>query len=374
MDISELRSCYRLQPITAHPANFLLDPHNPRIALLLGGDAGEVAPEAVASEVVQKAVFNILNRPEFELRQLVTSIRSRGFVADGSHMIVKRVEGGLLVLEGNRRTAAIKTLLKEPSLLSSAVRASLSVITVEELHLNDVASVRHERDIVEMILGQIHVSGKLSWGAMERANYMYASYCRIAALPSGKLDGFRYDSQAAQRVAETFDTSVKDVRKNLMIARNFMLLSQTGAAVLPSHFSLLELAVTNRAVNEYVFELSKEEFHFSQQGADRFAVLCIDQDHIIRNPQDFRAFAKVCATQNEKLITEVYLGSVALEDAVESLEQEKQRNVFATSLTAAIESLNEIPLAAFNGDDDSKQLIQRLKGVVSARFEPLLKE
>ena len=373
MELDQMRNCYRLKPIAADPLKFLLDPHNPRIALLLEDPSILKTTVNISSEAVQKAVLNVLKRPEFELHKLIASIRQKGFSPDGSQMIVKRVGDHYQVLEGNRRTAAIRTLLGEPSLMSASVQESVRSIDVQEFTFLGARNGISERDVIEMILGQIHISGKLSWGAMERADYIYQSFCRLADAKAGELWTFGYDVNTASRVAETFDSSTKDVRKSIMIARNYMLLRTIGADVNPQHYTLIDLATATRSVRESVFELSDEYFHFSEKGAEKFARLCVEDDRIIRNPNDFRVFAKVAASGDGDFLKSVVSGSQSLEEADERLGRDANREKFERQVRRALEIVSDLPLDSFRGNQEEKKLILRLMGVVDSRLKPLLK-
>ena len=373
MELDQIRNCYRLKPISADPRQFLLDPHNPRISLLLEDPSILNTSVNLASEAVQKAVLNVLKRPEFELHKLVSSIKQKGFTPDGSQMIVKRIGEHFQVLEGNRRTAAIRTLLGEPSLMSTTVKDSIKAIDVQEFTFLGARDGISERDVIEMILGQIHISGKLSWGAMERAEYIYQSFCRLADVQSSKLGEFDYDMVAAGRVAETFDCSIKDVRKSIMIARNYMLLRKIRADVNPQHYTLIELATVTRSVREDVFDLTDECFHFSERGAEKFARLCIEEDRVIRNPDDFRVFAKVAATGDGDFLKSVISGSQTLDEASEILGRDANREKFERQVRRALEIVSDIPLDSFRGNQKEKELILRLMGMVDSRLKPLLK-
>src|ERR1044071_4961072 len=254
MELDQLRNCYRLKPVSVEPSKLILDPHNPRIALLLDDPTVLQDDRDVASETVQKAVYKVLQRREFELDQLVQSIRTRGFINAGTQMIVEKHDNGYLVLEGNRRTAAIRYLIARPELASRPVRDSLGAIDVQEFTYLGTRNGFSKRDVIEMLLGQIHISGQLSWGAMERADYIYQSYCRIADVPPNELYTFGYTTGFAQRVADNFGSSTKEVRKTIMIARNYLLLRKRRAAVTPEHYSLIDLATCTRSVNESIFE------------------------------------------------------------------------------------------------------------------------
>ena len=372
MELDQIRKCYRLGPISVDPRKFILDPHNPRIALLLE-DPGILKPNVnLTLDSVQKAVLNVLKRPEFELQKLVASIRLKGFSPDGSQMIVKKTGDHFIVLEGNRRTAAIQTLLAEPSLISPAVRESLQTIDVQEFTFLGAKEGIGERDVIEMILGQIHISGKLSWGAMERADYIYQSFCRMAQINANNLGCFDYDVHTAGRVSETFDCSTKDVRKSIMIARNYMQLRRMGAEVTPQHFTLIDLATCTRSVREEIFDLSDDYFHFTEDGAETFARLCIEEDRIIHNPDDFRILAKTAATGDKDLLQEAISGTRSLEEVEERLGQVADREKFERQLRRAFEIIKELPMDSFRGNQDEKRIITRLCTLVEGRLKPLL--
>lgn len=361
-------------PISVDPRRFLLDPHNPRIALLLE-DPSVVTPNVdLALESVQKAVLNVLKRPEFELHKLVASIRQKGFSPDGSQIIVKRSGNHFVVLEGNRRTAAIRSLLAEPSMTSPAVRESLQAIDVQEFTFLGGQVGIDERDVIEMILGQIHISGKLSWGAMERADYIYQSYCRLAGFKPSWLEQFDYNAQTAGRVAETFDCSTRDVRKNIMIARNYMLLRSIGAEVTPEHYTLINLATCTHSVREQIFELSDIFFHFKKKGAEAFARLCIEDDRIIRNPDDFRILAQTAASGDAKLLTDLISGARTLEDASNQLGRDADLEKFERQLRRAIDIIEELPLGSYRGNQNEKDLIMELRSLADKKLRPLLNE
>src|SRR5687767_12516074 len=107
MDLDRLGKSYRLTALRVDPRKLILDPHNPRISLLLQDPTILQKEVDIASEPIQTAVFSVLQRPDFALSQLIASIRARGFTNAGEQMIVERYgnNGHFLVLEGNRRTA-----------------------------------------------------------------------------------------------------------------------------------------------------------------------------------------------------------------------------------------------------------------------------
>src|SRR5687767_5396321 len=106
----------KLNTISVEPEQLLLDPNNYRFHNL--ETYRRVNPNKYADDNVQTKTLRFLqSTPEFELQALKDSIATNGFVPL-EHIVVEEydIQGDkklYLVVEGNRRAAAIKTLLEE---------------------------------------------------------------------------------------------------------------------------------------------------------------------------------------------------------------------------------------------------------------------
>src|SRR5690348_7625331 len=114
MDISSISKYYGLKPLTVKPRQLLLDPNNPRIVLDVNTDRKFTLSDLPSTEV-QDYILSVINKQAHHIADLIRGIRSSGFVDKGDDMIVKRIPNlnKYLVIEGNRRTTAIKHLLKK---------------------------------------------------------------------------------------------------------------------------------------------------------------------------------------------------------------------------------------------------------------------
>jgi len=137
---------------------------------------------------------------------------------------------------------------------------------------------------------------------------------------------------------------------------------------------MIDLATCTRSVRESVFNLSDKYFHFSQKGAECFARLCVEEDRIIRNPDDFRILAKTAASGEAELLADVLSGSRSLEDAADRLGRDADREKFERQLQRALEIIQELPLESYRGSQDEKKLICKLRSVVEKQLRPLLDE
>ena len=171
-----IASSYKLTSKTVSTDKLLLDPNNPRLSL--GWDTSKkYPPSKVASDDLQKQVYQTVLKGKHRVDKLIQSISTKGFVPGSQPVIVKKVKDKYLVLEGNRRTTAIRYLLQRQDKVSADILKSIKSIPVEIFEY--IPNKKHSEDeVVDVLLGTIHVEGPESWGAMEKAYYIYRTYER----------------------------------------------------------------------------------------------------------------------------------------------------------------------------------------------------
>ena len=177
-----IASSYKLTSKTVPTDKLLLDPNNPRLSL--GWDTSKkYPPSKVASEDLQKQVYQTVLKGKHRVDKLIQSISTKGFVPGSQPVIVKKIKDKYLVLEGNRRTTAIRYLLQRQDKVSADILKSIKSIPVEIFEY--IPNKKHSEDeVVDVLLGTIHVEGPESWGAMEKAYYIYLSLIHIWTLPT----------------------------------------------------------------------------------------------------------------------------------------------------------------------------------------------
>lgn len=146
----------------AVPVDWLtFDPENPRFVPGKEPEGGDVAD--VIRNLVQQA----------ELGELLQSISQNGYIGI-EPMIVMYRNGSLVVLEGNRRLAAVLALL-DPAIAADArialpdmrsdLRPSLKMINVHRVA---------EREDAQDIIGFKHINGPRPWDAYAKARFAAA--------------------------------------------------------------------------------------------------------------------------------------------------------------------------------------------------------
>lgn len=370
MTRSDISNAYSLKPLKVKPGQLLLDPSNPRIVLNTQKQV-DFEPQKLADPKVQEWILSVVDKSEYHVKELIRGIARDGFLNQGNSIIVERVDGTnqYLVIEGNRRTTAIRHLLSDAENLKPHVLRSLERIPVQELLIKDKNEFDREQ-VVLKLLGLIHLTGPLGWGAMERAYYIYRSY--LSELQDRGFKGrFAYSRNCARNVSEFYNVSVKKVRKELITYRVYETLRDRAYDVDTRHYTLIELAVTTRGLNEAFFELDDEKFTFSPEGLERFGDLCLGKDPVINNPKEFRAFTKVALSGTENDLQLVMSKTEPVLRVYERLLQREDRHAFVRSLQDIRDQLASLSVTDSRGTNGEADVIAEIKQIVDKKLWPL---
>lgn len=371
MDISRVSQYYELKPFEVQPHQLLLDPTNPRIILDVETDRQFTQPEIQRPDI-QEYILRVINKKAHHIAELIRSIETCGFIDKGDEMIVKRVGRSslFLVIEGNRRTTAIKHLASKPERLHPAVRQTLRTLHVKEF-IYKPNTYFSEEMIIDTLLGTIHVTGRLQWGALERAYYIYRSYRRELGKHI-RGEQFSYLPTCAKEIATFFNLSQKAVRKEIIVYRVYEHLKEQGYEVAPHHFTLIDLGITDRKLCESYFELNPTTFRFSNRGLARFDKLCIRNRRAINNPKDFRTFSWIYRDGTELEVSQAESGDRPLDKIWEGISSRKDQRGFISDLQRIKKQLESLHPGEFRGLKSEKDLIAEIAALVIDDLCPLM--
>lgn len=156
------------------PTQLLLDPNNYRFHDLKGYREVKQVARYQETGVQDRAVTLLKETTAFDLEALRDSIRTNGYIPIEQIVVVpyEASEGGptrYLVIEGNRRATAIKTLLEDNAAgsidLSPAVKNSLEQIPVVVLAGTEEEIGSYKRTLMAIR----HVAGIREWGPYQQA-------------------------------------------------------------------------------------------------------------------------------------------------------------------------------------------------------------
>ena len=167
-----------LSAISVNLDDLLLDPNNPRFSEL-GEELNPVLESRFAEEKIQKNTFESMKDPMFEVAELRETITTIGFLPM-DRIVVRKWRGQpqeaaakYVVVEGNRRVAALKWLLDLSSIGKENLTAEqiTNFTNLECLLLDDKLAPASASLILP---GLRHVSGIKEWGAYQKAKAVYA--------------------------------------------------------------------------------------------------------------------------------------------------------------------------------------------------------
>ena len=227
------------------PERLLLDPNNYRFHdLAIYRPVSN--PSRYAEAGVQNRALQILQATTtFELESLRESIRSNGFVPL-EQIVVEHFDGDdttnrFLVLEGNRRVAAVKTLLEDHK--GGAVDIEDRIMsTMTVLPVIEVAGTSEERGNYRQTLMAIrHISGIREWGPYQQAKLV--------------VELFEKEEQSFGAVAQRIGISSREVARRYRASKALQQMEEDdefGEYALPKLYSFFHEAVSQPKVREWL--------------------------------------------------------------------------------------------------------------------------
>lgn len=410
-------------------ANLLLDPRNPRLATCFSNndDFDPVDPmgcQAVIEERfripppqsdVQRETDRLLSADDnidteeseddfFSVKDLVDSMRRIGFVGIQNIIVRQHLDSEkFIVLEGNRRVAAIRTVLREHE--AAFVGQQPAYIEDEEI-LESLKNIRvmifdtegRSEDVIQdeisTMLGLRHYGSQLNWELLPRAKNIYDEYMR---LHGNQL--FKYESRKAIAVAATLAIKRDEVKKLL---RGFLCYKQLLAAELdvkPHHFSLVLAVAETPGLqikgHEYL-DIDQSTFELGDDTPERFDSICQFSERdtkgfakILKDPKQCRKLGMIrkdSVTASEDSIRGMATGffdevlklEISLDDAYTQLLAFKKRQKWVPELRKLLDKQNndeekdgDISTNQFIGQGQELKMLEELVELIR-RFKLLI--
>lgn len=351
---------YQLVAIQVDPADLLLDPGNPRLKRDEKQSRSYNEVE-LANVDLQDRLRAALLCKEHDVKRLIDSIGEAGFL-DIDSIFVKRLPTikKYLVLEGNRRTTAIKTLLLDAARLKPAVRQSLARIPVKELICDDPTVWSRTTDL---ILSIRHMFGVKEWAPMQKAHNVHLTYER--ELKSRQVDeGVRYDAEALKSVERSMNLSPKEVRNAISIFSLYRSLRNEGYEANSDHYTILEMCVQRPKMAEDVFGYDSREWTISKKGMSVFSDLFLEQGCPINNPAQVRSLYTVWKTSGKSVVMDIASGGRTLDEGVEAVDS---AGGAIGQLEAALAILKRIRASALSYSANERKIAREIREFIDQK-------
>lgn len=347
-----------------HPDKLLLDPNNYRFHDLKGYKGVQTKSRYSEVGVQSRAQNHLEDTPAFDLQALKDSIRTNGYIPVEQIVVVpfSQENNTYLVVEGNRRSAAIKSLLREHNDgsvdLSQKVLSSIQSIEVVKL----VGGDDEIETYIRTLMAIRHVAGVREWGPYQQAKLV--------------VELFEEDDATLGSVAQKIGISSREVARRYRASKALAQMEEDeefSEYAEPRLYSFFHEAVSAPKIRDWL-GFSDETYKSVNDDARRlfFEVLSPrDVDGEIEPPkltnanQQVRQLKEIVGKAKalevladpEKPFDEAY--KTALSETVESDE-----GLVEASISQAIIHLRRPGLAYSDANDEERELWSELLALI----------
>lgn len=183
--------------ITRHLDRLLLDPNNYRF--LDHRDYKEVPESDVADKRIQLRTQSLLvGKNNENIKDLIGSFKANGILMLDP-IQVKAIGDNVIVIEGNRRTAALKHLQEE-----FKVGNDVGKLSQESFKSVDVVQISGESPVQHLItMGLHHISGKRKWSPVNQAQLIYDLYHKFEQSEEEIIEALSITKHGLRRALRT---------------------------------------------------------------------------------------------------------------------------------------------------------------------------
>ena len=350
----------KLEKVTVEIENLLLDPNNPRFADI-SDDALNIDKSRFAETPIQNAAYEKMINPKFDTITLANSIATVGFIQVDNIVVAKVNDHQYYVIEGNRRTTAIKYLLKQYEMgLSTLEQPQIDNLkTIDVLVVDDTENAT---DLVGMIIQGIrNVSGIKEWDAFQKAQFIND------LIEKGKQPG---------EISRTIGMPVKEINryyKTYSVMLQFKTDEEYAGKWKPSYFSHFDEVLKKPALRTF-FEFNEDTFRFDNiPNLKRFYDWISPDEEGNTTIPDAHNVRRLSELINDKVALN-YLDDKNLDKAINYINQ-KNFNLNKISATECINKIQEA-INAFKNilaeglekdltDDEFNEIKNGIDGMVS---------
>lgn len=320
--------------------NIFLDPNNPRFWSERSGRA--IAEAKITDPKVQATALNSISK--YGVEELRFSILRNGFLPL-DRIVVRAIKGSehnFVVVEGNRRLAALLTL-----------RQQISDDLIDEEDITDEYLARLVRDtntlhvlqyegtlsadISWLLQGIRHISGIRQWDAAQRAKLVAEQVDDKGMTFTSAGQQFGLTARAVGRYYRAYK-ALQQMRDD----------DEHGGKAKNEYFSLFEAAVSNKVVREWLgWDDGSYRFLNIDNARQFYSWIAPDDERDnkrrIHDPDHVKHLAYLLAGHHSALINRIDQYDIDIENALYDARNASQSVDWAGSISSAIATIRAIP-------------------------------
>lgn len=364
---------YRMNgPAEINSKKLLLWPNNPRLKI---SDFKEVkyTNKQLLEPTNQRNIFKLLSKHEdHDVGTLIRSMCKVGFMREKAPIVAK-IQGvdRYLVLEGNRRLTAIKSILADDSLtISPTNRKSLEMIpcwlfehTSKEVPL---------KAAISRLVAEAHIKGQKPHTKLQRAHMLYDAYEGFLS-DTGKARKFELQDAALAATADFFDFPEKDLEGEISVVCLYkQFVNAYEFEDIPKKCSeRLSWVHKNQKQFKTHFGYDAKRLCLDEEGLERFYDIFLHPEAAVYNPQTFKKFLNVMRYGGSEDIEAIRDEPDLLSDTEKRIQGQRTDSRFLVGLEGIEKRLNGLRVSDFNQTTDEIKAIDRIASLVDKKLRRL---
>ena len=348
----------QLEQRTVSINDVFLDPNNPRFWSEQTQKSAEIPDSKVPDETHQtKTRTRISNHG---LEELKNSMLRNGFLP--LDRIVVRELSGLpgkyVVIEGNRRLAALKTLREQ---IDDGV---IDETNIDEEYLRNLKNITNSidvlvydgsdtKDIAWILQGIRHIGGIRNWAAAQQGKLVADQIDKEGLSLSDAGQRFGLTAQAVGRRYRSYK-ALQQMRED----------EEFQAKAKNDYYSLFEEAIRDKYVKNWLgWDDNEKRFKNADNLKQFYSWICPDEEHAdqarrIHDPRHIGALGRLLATRQESLLAKIEKHEIGIEAAEQKLNDDASPYDWSSAFKKIAGLLGDIPNAAI--DKDASEIIAAL--------------
>ena len=322
-----------LTPERVNLEKILLDPNNPRFADL-ELNSSRVSESRFAEEGIQDNTYRKMKQ-NFDIEVLTNTIKELGFLPIDK--IILRAWNNTdkyVVVEGNRRITALKSLLEQykngaidltPEQIDNYTNLEVLILQTDD-----------ENSLLNTLIpGLRHVSGIKDWGAYQKAKLLHQLR---------EVEGF-----SPQEAAEAIGLSIQKANNLYRSYKVFMQMyedEEYGDAIETKMFSFAEETIKKRILKEWLKWDDKAKEILDKENLTTLLSLFIckedDDEPKLTGAIQIRDFAKLIEANDKKILDYFYSKEGTLTSALARLETTRTSAEWRDELSGSISTLENL--------------------------------
>lgn len=373
--------------ITLKADDLLLDPNNPRFSKF---HKHETSEDLYSDIEIQEDTLEKMVTYE-DVHEVEASIKRTGFL-DLDPIFVKKIKNSekYIVLEGNRRVSAIKTLLKKhKSGTSNSDKLTDEVYeSLQSIFCKDLTSFSDNE--IDYMLGLRHGGAIKQWEPLPASANLYKIYMREFCEKNScenSPEHFRCDAKIMKDMAARFSITLSVATKRLKTYRVYTDLSEIRPAMkdkLEKKYSVIEEMIAKKIICDEMHFDADSTFTFSQEGSELFFNVVfgdVDKKPLIsgasvgnKDGGSVRDYADVLAKgvgnlRNEFVEKRMYEERESIVDLRSELDLREKERTLKTALSAAAAELKKITQGQLIGNheigESELELLDNIKEIIA---------